>query len=54
MNDMSGGGVQYIVPRENAAKYKYRVKLVNKDNTESVTEMHLTRSFDENLDDVFK
>jgi len=46
--------LQYIGPAENAAKYKYKVKLIDKDNTESVTVMHLTRSFDENLDDIFK
>jgi E3 ubiquitin-protein ligase SIAH1 len=54
MNDMFCVAVQYIGPPENAAKYQYRVKLVNKDNTEDVTKMHLTRSFDENLEDVFK
>ena len=46
--------VQYIGPPENAAKYKYKVEFVNEDNTEGVTVMHLTRSFDENLDDIFK
>ena len=46
--------LMYIGPAENAAKYKYKVKFVNKDDTESVTVMHLTRSFDENLDVVFK
>jgi hypothetical protein len=44
----------YIGPAENAAKYKYKVEFVNKDNTEGVTVMHLTRSFDENLDDIFR
>jgi hypothetical protein len=44
----------YIGPAENAAKYKYKVEFVNTDNTEGVTVMHLTRSFDENLDDIFK
>jgi hypothetical protein len=44
----------YIGPAENAAKYKYKVKFVNKNHTEGVTLMHLTRSFDENLDDIFK
>ena len=44
----------YIGPAENAAKYKYNVKFVNKDDTESVTVMQLTRSFDENLDDILK
>jgi len=54
MNGMFYVVVQYIGPPENAAKYQYRVKLVNKENTEGVTKMHLTRSFDENLEDVFK
>ena len=54
MEDKFCVAVQYIGPPENAAKYQYRVKLVNKDNTEGVTEMHLTGSFYENLDDVFK
>jgi len=44
----------YIGPAENAAKYKYEIKFVNKDDTESVTVVHLTRSFDENLDEIFK
>ena len=43
----------YIGPAENAAKYKYEVKFVNEDDTEGVTVMYLTRSFDENLDDIF-
>jgi len=44
----------YVGPSENAAKYKYKVEFVNKDNTEGATIIHLTRSFDENLDDIFK
>jgi E3 ubiquitin-protein ligase SIAH1 len=44
----------YIGPAENAAKYKYKVEFVNTDNTEGVTVMHLTRSFDEKLDDIFQ
>jgi E3 ubiquitin-protein ligase SIAH1 len=43
----------YVGPAENAAKYKYKVEFVNKDDTEGVTVMHLTRSFDEKLDDIF-
>jgi hypothetical protein len=31
-----------------------KVKFINKNNTKGVTVMHLTRSFDENLDDIFK
>jgi hypothetical protein len=44
----------YIGPAENADKYKYEIKFVNEDDTEGVAVMHLTRSFNENLDDVFK
>jgi hypothetical protein len=46
--------VQYIGPAENAAKYKYMVKFVNKYNTDGSTEMNRTRSFDENLENIFK
>jgi hypothetical protein len=46
--------VLYVGPAENAAKYKYKVEFVNKDDTEGVTIMHLTRSSGENLDDVYK
>jgi hypothetical protein len=54
MDDMFCVAVQHIGSPENAAKYQYKVKLVNKDNTEGVTVTHLTRSFSEDLDDVFK
>ena len=54
MNDMFYVVVQYIGQPENAAKYQYRVKSVNKVNTEGVTDIHLARSFNENLDEVFK
>ena len=54
MNDKFCVAVLYIGPSENAAKFKYRIKLVKKNNTEGVTVMHSTRSFDENVDDVFK
>jgi hypothetical protein len=46
--------LQYVGPAENATNYQYKFTFVNKDNTESVTVMHLTRSFHENLYDVFK
>jgi hypothetical protein len=46
--------VLYIGPAENAAKYKYKVVFVNKDNTEGVTLMYLTRSADENLRDIYR
>jgi len=46
--------LQYIGPAENAAKFKYKIEFVNADNTEGVTVMHLTRSFGEKLDDIFK
>jgi hypothetical protein len=53
-NDTLYSVLQYIGPAENAAKFKYKVKFVNWDDTESLTIKHLTRSFDENLDDLFK
>jgi E3 ubiquitin-protein ligase SIAH1 len=53
-NDTLYAVLLYVGPSENAAKYKYKVKFVNKDETEGVTVMHLTRSFDENLNEIFK
>jgi len=44
----------YVGPSENAAKYKHKVEFVNKDNTEGVTVMHLTRSAGEDLRDVHR
>ena len=46
--------VRYIGPAKNAAKFKYKVEFVNTDNTEGVTVMHLTRSADENLRDIYR
>jgi E3 ubiquitin-protein ligase SIAH1 len=46
--------VHYIGPAENAAKYKYKVEFVNKDKTEGVTLMYLTRSAGENLRDIYR
>jgi hypothetical protein len=46
--------VQYIGPPENATNYKYKVTFVNKDNTEDVTVMHLTRSFNEGCHEIFR
>jgi hypothetical protein len=45
--------VLYIDP-ENAAKYKYKIKFVNKDDTKGVAIMHVTRHFYENMDDIFR
>jgi hypothetical protein len=53
-NDMFYVVVQYIGPPGNAAEYKYKVTSVNKDNTEGVTVMHLTRSFLEHVGDNFR
>ena len=36
--------VRYVGPAENAAKFKYKVEFVNKDDTEGVSFMYLTRS----------
>jgi len=52
-NDIFYAVLLYVGPSENAAKYKYRVEFVNKDDTEGVTVMHLTRSADEDLDDLY-
>jgi len=44
----------YVGPSENAAKYKYKMEFVNKDDTESVAVMLLTRSADENMGDIYR
>jgi hypothetical protein len=46
--------LQYIGPAENAAKYKYNVEFVTKDNTKTVPTMHLARSFDEECDKILE
>jgi hypothetical protein len=46
--------VFYIGPAENAAKFKYKVEFANKDNTEGVTLMCLTRSANENYLDMWR
>jgi hypothetical protein len=46
--------LQYIGPPENAAKYKYKVKFYNQENTEGVTIMLTTRSLAEHVDDIFR
>ena len=43
-----------VGPAEIAAKYKYRVEFSNNSNTEGVTVMHLTRSSEENLVDIYR
>jgi len=45
--------LQYIGPIEKASKFRYKVILVNKTNTESITVSHLARSVFESLDEVF-
>jgi hypothetical protein len=37
--------LQYIGPTDNATNYQYNFTLINKDNTEGVTVMHLTINF---------
>jgi hypothetical protein len=44
----------YVGPPENAAKYKYKFEFVNKDKTEGVTILHVTRSYTENFDDILR
>jgi hypothetical protein len=46
--------VRYIGPAENATKFKYKMEFVNKDDTEGVTLMYLTRSADENLRGIYR
>jgi hypothetical protein len=41
--------VYYIGHTENAAKYKFRVEFVNEDNTEAVSVMRLTSSFNREM-----
>jgi hypothetical protein len=45
--------LQYVGPAGNADKYKYKVEFVNKDNTASITVMHLTRWYNEDLQRVY-
>ena len=52
-NGMFHVAVQYIGPPDKASKYKYKVKFVNKNNTEGVTVMQLTRSFLEHVGENF-
>jgi hypothetical protein len=44
----------YVGPSEYAGKYKYKVECTNKDDTEGVPVMHLSRCFHENLDDMYR
>jgi hypothetical protein len=46
--------VCYVGHTENAAKYKYKVKFVNEDNTEGVWVKHLTSSFNTELMDLLR
>jgi hypothetical protein len=53
-DDMFFAVVLYVGPVENAGKYKYILEVVSKDNTEGVSLIHLTRSYNESLCDVYK
>jgi hypothetical protein len=46
--------VYYIGQAENASKYKYKVEFINGNNTESVSVMHLTRSFNKKTNYLLK
>jgi hypothetical protein len=54
VDGMLGVVVLYIGPPDNAAKYKYKVEFANTDNTEGITVMHLTKSFIEDVNDIFQ
>jgi hypothetical protein len=45
--------LQYVGPAGNANKYKYKLEFVNKYNTASITVMHLTRWYNEGLQDMY-
>jgi len=46
-------GLHYVGPIENDSKYRYKVIVMNKEDTESVVVTHLVRRFTETEDDVF-
>jgi hypothetical protein len=45
--------VLYVGPAQNAAKYKYKVEFINKDDTAGITVMHLTSWYNEDLQGVY-
>jgi E3 ubiquitin-protein ligase SIAH1 len=52
-NGIFYAAVLYVGPAQNAAKYKYKVELVNKDDTAGITVMHLTSCYNETLQSVY-
>jgi len=45
--------LQYVGPAENDSKYRYKVIVMDNEDTESVLVTHLVRRFSETEDDVF-
>lgn len=46
------GVLQYIGPKENAAKFRYKVTFDNNNDAGSITICQVTRSFEESMDDI--
>jgi hypothetical protein len=46
------GVLQYIGPKENAAKFRYKIVFDSNDDSGSITVCHVTRSFEESMDDI--
>lgn len=46
------GVLQHVGPKENSAKFRYRVTFDNKNDTGSISVCHVTRNFDENMDEI--
>lgn len=46
------GVLQHVGPKENSAKFRYRVTFDNRNDTGSITVCHVARNFDENMDDI--
>jgi hypothetical protein len=51
-NDNLYGVLQYIGPKQNSAKFRYKVLFDNKTDAESISICHVTRSFEECMDDI--
>jgi hypothetical protein len=46
------GVLQYVGPRENSAKFQYKIIFDNKNDTGRISICHVTRSFGDSMDDI--
>jgi hypothetical protein len=46
------GVLQYIGPKENSSKFRYKITLDNNDDSGSISICHVTRSFEESMDEI--